>query len=87
MPVKTQTKDIDYERIGRAIEEVVISGHARKLRLMWHNFLRGVCFGLGSVIGGTVMVAFVLWILSAFDSVPLAGHFIQSLRDTIHNVR
>ena len=28
------------------------------------NFVRGIFFGLGSVLGGTIVVAIVVWILS-----------------------
>ena len=42
------------------------------------NFLRGIFFGLGSVLGGTIVVALIIWILSLLAGVfpPLADFFI-----------
>ena len=42
------------------------------------NFLRGVFFGFGSVIGGTIVIALVVWILSWLSDIPGGfGDFIQ----------
>lgn len=52
-----------------------------------HNFLRGVVVGAGTVIGATVLIALLLWILSLFDTVPLIGPTVDNARQTIeqHN--
>lgn len=47
------------------------------------SFLRGLLTGAGGVVGATLLVAILLWILSLFDTVPLIGPFIESTRDTI----
>lgn len=48
-----------------------------------HNFLRGVVVGAGTVIGATVLIALLLWILSIFDTVPFIGPFVNHTRTTI----
>lgn len=48
-----------------------------------HNFLRGVVVGAGTVIGATVLIAFLLWILSFFDTVPLIGPTVDHARSSI----
>lgn len=52
-----------------------------------HNFLRGVVVGAGTVIGATVLIALLLWIMSLFDTVPLIGPTVNNARHTIeqHN--
>lgn len=52
-----------------------------------HNFLRGVVVGAGTVLGATVLIALLLWILSLFDTVPLIGPTVDNARQTIeqHN--
>lgn len=35
-----------------------------KWAMMINNFLRGIAFGLGTFIGGTIIVALVFWTLS-----------------------
>lgn len=47
------------------------------------NFFRGIFFGLGSVLGATVVVGLVLWALSAFTEVPVVGNFFEQTQTTI----
>lgn len=43
------------------------------------NFVRGIFFGLGSVIGATIIVSLLIWVLSLLN-VP--KNFIQSLESS-----
>jgi len=45
-------------------------------RLFLVNLLSGIATGLGILIGGTFLVALVIWILSQFVTLPLIGDFI-----------
>lgn len=48
------------------------------------NFLRGVFFGFGSLIGGTLVVALLIWILTYTVNVfPPVRDFIQQVIDTL----
>jgi hypothetical protein len=47
------------------------------------NFVRGIFFGLGSVIGGTVIFAVILWLMSFFIDIPGIGHSVQQLQQTL----
>jgi hypothetical protein len=48
------------------------------------NFIRGIFFGVGSVLGGTVVIAIVLWVLHLFVNVPGGfGDFIQFVVNTV----
>lgn len=44
------------------------------------NFLRGVFFGLGSVLGGTVVIAVVVWLLT------VTGALIPGLQDIAEGI-
>lgn len=51
-------------------------------QIYWLNFWRGIFFGLGSVLGGTVVVALVVWLLSG---VSHWSPFLQQIiSDLIH---
>jgi hypothetical protein len=52
-------------------------------RQMMHNFLRGLAFGLGSVLGGTVIVAFLLYLLAHIDFIPVLGEWGARITDII----
>ena len=55
-----------------------------KWRIAWMNFLRGIAFGLGTFIGGTIVIAIVVWILSrTIDIFPGARDFMQQLIDSL----
>ncbi len=49
------------------------------------NFVRGIFFGLGSVLGGTVVIAVMVWILSLFVDFPGIGDTIQQLQSTLRS--
>ncbi len=47
------------------------------------NFVRGLFFGLGSVLGATVVVAIVVGVLSLFTDIPVVGDVFRDTRQTI----
>lgn len=47
------------------------------------NFLRGIFFGLGSVLGGTLVLAVAIWILTWFVDFPLIGQSIERLLEVL----
>ncbi len=48
-------------------------------RLMWLSFVKGMFVGLGSVIGATVLVAILIYILAQISFVPVIGDFISEV--------
>lgn len=49
------------------------------------NFFRGVFFGIGTFLGGTVVVALVIWFLTQFVDVPGIGEFFERLLRVLEN--
>ena len=83
---RSELEASDYEKIGRSIETVVISGHYSKKRLFIFNVLRGLFFGFGSAVGATVVVVIIVWLLNIFSEIPLIGDLFQSAQDTVQGV-
>lgn len=73
----------EYERLGRMLESIFEGGYVNHHRIYRMNLLRGMFFGLGSVIGGTLVIACILWILTLFSEVPLIGDVTETVRQTI----
>lgn len=48
----------------RLLEELFNDFNRNRWDIYKINFVRGIFFGLGSVIGGTIVVAFIVWALS-----------------------
>lgn len=80
-------KEREYEQLGRLLVSIGETGKFNRFRLYRTSFVKGVFVGLGSVIGATVMVAILLFILSLFSEIPLIGNFIGDLQTTLEETQ
>lgn len=66
------------------IEELFQDFNRNRHQVYWMNFIRGIFFGLGSVLGGTIVVALLIWVLAHVgDWIPGMHDFFQSLTHTL----
>lgn len=49
------------------------------------SFIKGVLGGLGGVIGATIIVALLVWVLSVFQDIPLLGRVVENVRQTVQS--
>ena len=78
---------VDAENGSRKaiLEDLFYDFHKSRRQVYLMNFFRGMSFGVGSVIGGTVVVALVVSILSLLVDIPGGvGEFIQYIVDTVN---
>ena len=75
------------EQVVKALEVLFASKFIDKKSLYFHNFLRGIAMGAGSVIGATVVIALLIWILSLFDTLPFVGPLFENTQETIREKR
>lgn len=77
----------DHEMAARRgmMEELFNDYYKRRVSVYKMNFVRGLFFGLGSVLGGTIVVAVLVWILSFFVNLPGIGNEIQKAQDTLQS--
>ncbi len=78
----------DNERGARQqlIEELFYDFHRNRYQVYWMNFVRGVYFGFGTLLGSTVVVAIIIWLLSQFTNLfPSVGNVVQQLIDAIQH--
>jgi hypothetical protein len=77
----------DYERLGRVAENLLVKRYihfiASTPRQIWLGFIHGFFTGLGGVIGATLGVAILLYLLQQLGALPGIGDFFQNLVDTI----
>lgn len=68
------------------LEDLFYDFHRSRAQVYWMNFFRGIFFGVGTVIGGTLVVALVVWILSLFADIPGGfGDFVQYIVDIVQS--
>ncbi len=66
------------------LEELFYDFHRSRSQVYVMNFVRGIMFGAGSVIGGTLVVALVIWVLSLLGNViPPLGDFFDGVSNTL----
>ena len=77
----------DNERGAREsmIEDLFYDFNRSRVQIYKMNFVRGIFFGLGSVLGGTIIIALFAWILSLFIHIPGIGQPIEQIQQTIQN--
>jgi hypothetical protein len=57
--------------------------HNSLSKLIWFNFMRGLAFGLGSVIGATVLVSVLVYFLRNIDFIPIIGDWATEVLSVI----
>lgn len=82
-PQEKQALKRNHDDIAKALEILFATDYIDKHKLYLNNFIRGMFFSAGGVVGATVVIAILLWILSLFNNVPLIGPLFENTRDTI----
>lgn len=67
------------------IEEMFNDMYDDRRNIYVMNFFRGIFFGLGTAIGGTIVVALIVWALSFFVDIPGIGQTAQDAQDKLQN--
>ena len=84
MAIVTKVRDDAVKSAPREmLEELFQDFYQHRYRLYKMNFFRGIFFGFGSVLGATVVVALLLWVLSWFSEVPFVGDVVHSVQHSI----
>jgi len=52
-------------------------------KMLWFQFLRGIAFGLGSVVGATIVVSILLTLLAQVEFIPIIGEWTQQIIEEI----
>ncbi len=68
------------------LEDLFYDFNSSRKEIYKVNFIRGIFLGFGTVIGGTLVIALILWLLSLLTDIPGGiGDFIQYVVDTVEN--
>lgn len=83
--LKKYKKDQSISARRKVIEELFNDYYNDRRNIYRVNFFRGVFFGLGSVLGATVVVAFIVWLLSFLVGLPGIGNTIEQAQKSIES--
>ena len=73
----------DYAELAKQLVLLSDSTNPNRLRIYRTSFLKGLVSGVGGVIGATVVIALLVYVLSFFNSVPGVGPIVRNLNNTI----
>lgn len=78
---RMKKRENDSKRV--VLEEIFNDIYHDRKRIYKINFIRGVLFGIGSAIGGSIAIALIVWVLSLFVNTPLIGNLFENAQHTI----
>jgi hypothetical protein len=76
----SETTDLT-EAINHLIEK-----QTKMVSLSW-NFYRGILYGLGFFVGGTLLVGFILYLMSFFNTAPIIGEFVSKVLHVVNSTK
>lgn len=73
------------EELGKMLVNIYESGYIDRNQAYKMSFVKGLLGGLGGVIGATIIVGLLLWVLSFFKEIPLVGPVFERTQQTIQD--
>lgn len=83
--MKKQAQFTDKQRIefAKQVEHFYEVNAPTWRKTFAFSFLRGIATGLGVFVGGTIVVALLLWILSGLGNIPFLNDITDSAKQTL----
>ncbi len=73
----------NHDELAHALEILFAIDYFDKKKLYFHNFVRGMFFSAGGVIGATLIIGVLIWVLSIFDNIPVIGPVFNNTKNSI----
>lgn len=83
MTKKIDSIEQEQLELGKKLQQFYNLGYVNKKQALLFTFYKGIASGFGVIIGGTIVIALLVWILSQFGQVPGIGHFVNTIQQTI----
>ena len=86
-----RSRDPDTRRLAEALETLAahrfVRIHNSTLQLVWYQFLRGLAFGFGTVVGASLLVSAAVLMLSQIEFIPYLGDLATQIIQEIEAAR
>ncbi len=83
---ETPEKTILIDEIAALLAEVnAVNGRLNipLAKMLGRQFLRGIAFGLGSVLGATIVVSSLIYMLASINFIPIIGEWAREISTLI----
>lgn len=80
--VRAELRSLTRE-VARLNSHNFIRMHNSLPRVLAFNFARGLVFGLGSVLGATLLLSVIAWFLSQVEFLPIIGEWATQIAQQI----
>ncbi len=86
--IKDLTTEIDHltkdtKRLTREVRRLkkleFLKVFKHPIKFMGFSLLNGLMFGLGSILGASILVALAIYLLAQISFVPIIGDFVQDI--------
>lgn len=77
-----QTKEIN-EQLMMLNNHKLVHTYNSLPRFIWFSLLKGIAVGLGSVLGATVVLSFLVYVLSQMEFIPIIGEWVSSIIEVV----
>ena len=67
------------DELARLNRHGYLKMNSSAIRVVWYQFLRGLAFGLGSVMGATILVSIAAFWLSQIEFIPIIGEWAKQI--------
>jgi len=74
--------DKTEQKANQALKEF-IRYSSSPWRIVWTNFAAGIFRGLGAIIGASLVIALLFWLLGVFSTVPLIGDYATKIKSEV----
>jgi hypothetical protein len=59
----------------------------KALNSSWRSFVRGTFQGLGSIIGATIVIVFIGWVLNIVGVIPEFKGYVDEFKTMVQDIR
>ncbi|GHA59671.1 hypothetical protein GCM10008927_26550 [Amylibacter ulvae] len=81
-PEKSELSQL-LEEVQKLNRHHYVRAHDSWWGLISYQVVRGLAFGLGSVVGATVLVSVMVYVLGQLDFIPILGEWASQILDII----
>ena len=83
MAKETSKEQKELIELGRKLKNFYDMGYVSRKEALMFSFTKGLVSGVGAFIGGTLVIALILWILSLFSDAPLIGEIVKTIQSAV----